>query len=75
MEKNSINLLLAFVAGAAIGATLGFVIASGKADEWISDLKEKTNKVKDEVENEYEHGKKLADDLKNSFSEVINDLK
>jgi len=75
MEKNSTNLLLAFVAGAAIGVALGFVIASGKAEDWISDLKDKANKVKDEVEDEYEHGKKLADELRSSFSEVINDLK
>lgn len=36
--------------GAAIGATLGYAISSGKKDEWLSVLEEKASKVKDDLE-------------------------
>ena len=65
MENNKDNskLLLAFVIGAVAGAAIGYILASGKKDEFISDLKETGGKIKEEIKSALDKGKKFADEI------------
>ena len=65
MESNKDNskLLLALVIGAATGAAIGYFLDSGKKDELISDLKETSGKIIEEIKSALDKGKKFADEL------------
>ena len=69
--KNDSNskLLLALLAGAAIGVVIGFFLNSEKKDEIIEDLKEGASKLKDNLAEEIEKGKTIIEDLINSTEE------
>jgi hypothetical protein len=45
-ENNSGKILLAFVAGAAVGVAIGYFLNSDKKDELVSDLKEGASNLK-----------------------------
>lgn len=62
MEKKSSN-ILPFLIGAAVGAAVGYLIASGKAEEILADLKEKAGQAKDELEKQIKTGKEIIDAL------------
>ncbi len=53
MEKKS-NSWTPFLFGALVGAAVGYLIASGKAEKWIQDLKESASRFKDELESQLE---------------------
>lgn len=46
---NKSNSWTPFLFGALVGAAVGYLIASGKAEKWIHDLKESASKFKDEL--------------------------
>ncbi len=63
MERKS-GLILSFIIGAAAGAAIGYLLAGGKSDELMSDVKDAANKVKDEFEKQFEKGKDFLSDIK-----------
>lgn len=62
MERKS-GLILSFIVGAAVGAAIGYLIASGKSEELLADVKEAANKVKDEFDKQMGKGKEFVDDM------------
>ncbi|MBL7924165.1 MAG: YtxH domain-containing protein [Bacteroidia bacterium] len=64
MEKKT-TLILSFIAGAAVGAAVGYLLSSGKGEELLSDLKEAAGKVKDEFDKQTDKGKEFINDLNN----------
>jgi gas vesicle protein len=47
---NKSNSWTPFLFGALVGAAVGYLIASGKAEKWIHELKDSANRFKDELE-------------------------
>lgn len=48
--ENKSNSWTPFLFGALVGAAVGYLIASGKAEKWIHDLKDSASRFKDELE-------------------------
>ena len=63
MERKS-AFILSFLAGAAAGAVVGYMLASGKGEEIIADIKEVAGKFKDEFEEQLDKGKEVLNELK-----------
>jgi hypothetical protein len=61
-DNNNSKIILAALAGAAIGVAIGYFLNSEKKDEILNDLKDGASKLKDDLT-----GK--MDDLKNSAEE------
>lgn len=68
MEKKS-PLILSFIIGAAVGAAVGYLLASGKGEEILSDLKDSAGKMKDELDKQVDKGKEFINDLKSMAEE------
>ena len=49
-ENNGTKILLAFVAGAAIGAAIGYFLNSDKKEDILNDLKDSASKLKENIE-------------------------
>lgn len=69
-EKNGTKILLAFLAGAAVGAAVGYFLNSDKKDELLADLKEGFTDLKDEIGEKVEQAKDIIDALKNPVTEA-----
>lgn len=52
--ENKSNSWTPFLFGALVGGAVGYLIASGKAEKWIKDLKESASRFKDELESQLE---------------------
>ena len=63
--------LLMFLMGAAIGVAVGYFLASDDKEEIIENIKDKVNKVKDDLEGQMEKGKKLVADLKKKANDLL----
>lgn len=68
MEKKS-ALILSFIAGAAAGAVVGYLLASGKGEEMLADVKEAAGKFKDEFDKQIDKGKEILEEIKNMSEE------
>lgn len=64
-DNNNSKILLALLAGAAVGLAIGYFLNSDKKDELINDLKEGASKLKDDLADKFEKGKIILEDLKN----------
>ena len=62
-NNNGSKLLLAFLAGAAVGVAVGYLLNSEKKDEIIDDLKQSATKIKDDLKEGIEKGKTMIDAL------------
>lgn len=62
-ENNGTKILLAFVAGAAVGAAIGYFLNSDKKEEVLDDLKEGASKLKHEVEENLSRVKEVVDNF------------
>ena len=71
MNSNS-KFLLTLLAGVAAGVAIGYYLASDNKEEIIEDLKNTAMKIKDGLDKEYEKGKQLVDELKNSVNDLLN---
>jgi hypothetical protein len=69
-EKNGTKILLAFIAGAAVGAAIGYFLNSDKKDEILADLKEGAIKLKKDIEENINKAKEVVD----NFSKIDIDL-
>ncbi len=64
MKENKGNeILLALLAGAAVGVAIGYFLNSEKKEEIIGDIKSGASKIKDELTEELEKGKIILDEL------------
>lgn len=64
MEKKP-ALILSFLAGAAAGAVVGYLLASGKGEEALADIKEAAGKFKEEFDKQIDKGKEVLEEIKN----------
>lgn len=71
MERKS-SLLFSFLLGAAAGAAVGYLLASGKAEELTSDLKETAEHLKNEIDKQVERGKEIIEEVKHKAEETFN---
>ncbi len=62
-NNNGSKLLFAFLAGAAIGAAVGYFLNSDKKDELLEDLKESALRIKDDLQEGIEKGKSVIDNI------------
>lgn len=63
-ENNGTKLLLAFIAGAAVGAAIGYFLNSDKKDEILTDLKEGASKLKKDIEENINKAKEMVDNFR-----------
>lgn len=64
-ENNGTKILLAFVAGAAIGAAIGYFLNSDKKEEIMADLQEGASKLKRDIEENLTKAKEMVDNFRN----------
>ena len=62
-ENNNSKILLALLAGAAVGVAIGYFLNSDKKDELVNDIKDKASKLKDDLADKFEKGKTTFDNL------------
>jgi len=72
-EKNSGKIFMAFVAGAAIGAALGYFLNSSKKDELMTDIKEGSTKLKEGFDDSLGKVKDIIDSFKGNSTEAESD--
>jgi len=60
-DNNNSKLLMAFLAGAAVGAAIGYFLNSDKKDELLDDLKEGAAKLKHTFEESMGKVKDIVD--------------
>lgn len=65
-DNNNSKIILALLAGAAVGIAIGYFLNSDKKDEMLNDLKEGASKFKDDLAEQFEKGKSIFEDLKNA---------
>ncbi len=59
-ENNGIKILLAFAAGAAVGAAIGYFLNSDKKEELIEELKEGAGKLRHDLEENLDKVKEVV---------------
>ncbi len=65
-DNNNSKIILALLAGAAVGVAIGYFLNSDKKDEIIGDLKEGASKLKNDLAEQFAKGKTIFEDFKNS---------
>lgn len=60
-DNNNSKLLMAFLAGAAVGAAVGYFLNSDKKDELVEDLKEGAARLKHTLEDSFGKVKDIVD--------------
>ena len=63
-ENNGTKILLAFIAGAAVGAAIGYFLNSDNKEEVINDLKEGASKLRNDIEENISKAKDLVDNFR-----------
>ncbi len=61
-ENNNSKIILAALAGAAIGIAIGYFMNSNKKDEILNDIKEGASKLKDDLSNNLDNLKTTVED-------------
>jgi hypothetical protein len=74
-ENNGSKILMAFVAGAALGAVLGYFLNSGRKDELASDLKEGAANLKSTIDSGLSKARDILDTLKADDTDTGEELK
>jgi len=72
-EKNGTKILLAFIAGAAVGAAIGYFLNSDKKEEIISDIKEGASKLKNDIEDNLTKAKEMVNHLRKEKTETTTE--
>lgn len=66
--------LVTFILGAAVGAAVGYILASDNKEEILSGIKKKASKLKQNLEEQLEKGKELIGELKGKAIEATESL-
>ncbi len=74
-EKNGTKILLAFLAGAAVGAAVGYFLNSDKKEEILSNLKESASKLKSDIEENLTKAKEMVDNLMQGNTDTTTENK
>ena len=64
--------MMMFLLGAVTGVAIGYFLASDNKEEIISNIKDKVNKVKDDLEGQIQKGKRLVDDIKHKANDFMD---
>lgn len=72
-ENNNNKLFLAFLAGAAVGAAIGYLMNSDKKDEILSDLKQGASSLKKGINEGLDKAKDLVDSFKTVQSDTVTE--
>ena len=64
-ENNGTKIILAFIAGAAVGAAIGYFLNSDKKDEILADLQEGASKLRQDIEGNFAKAKEMVDSFRN----------
>ena len=73
-KNNNSKLLMAFLAGAAVGAAVGYFLNSDKKDELIEDLKEGAASLKKVFDNSFSKVKDFVDAFTGDDFETETDV-
>ena len=57
-------MMLAFIAGAAVGAAIGYFLNSDKKEEILNDFKEGASKLKNDIEDNLSMARELVDNFR-----------
>lgn len=69
-DNNNTKILMAFLAGAAVGAAIGYFLNSDKKDELVADLKEGATHLKDGIDESLGKARDIVDSLKKEVPET-----
>ncbi|MEI6275055.1 MAG: YtxH domain-containing protein [Prolixibacteraceae bacterium] len=69
-ENNGTKILLAFIAGAAVGAAIGYFLNSDKKEEILDDIKEGASKLKTDIEDNLSKAKDLVDNFRKAATDI-----
>jgi hypothetical protein len=72
-ENRSNKIVMAFLAGAALGAVVGYFLNSNKKDELVADLKEGASNLKQGIDDSLGKARDIVDSFKNSDPEPVED--
>ena len=70
--KSDSKLLLGLGIGLALGAAVGYVLASDKKEEWLEQANAFADKVKANVQNAIYKGKTEVNDLKEDIDDIAD---
>ncbi len=73
-KNNNSKLLMAFLAGAAVGAAVGYFLNSDKKDELVEDMKEGAASLKQTIEDGLGKVKEFVDAFTDSDFETDTDV-
>ena len=73
-KNNNSKLLMAFLAGAAVGAAVGYFLNSDKKDELVEDLKEGAASLKKVFDNSFGKVKDIIDVFTDNDLETETDV-
>lgn len=62
-ENNNSKILLALLAGAAVGVAIGYFLNSNKKDELLNDIKDRASKLKNDLADTFGKSKTSTDSL------------
>ena len=66
------NGFVTFIAGVAVGAAIGYYLATEDKEQLMEDLKDSAGKIRDELEREMEKGRQVVNDIKTRVNDLIN---
>ena len=69
--SNSKKTAITFILGAAAGIVVGYFLASDDKAEIVADIKDSAYRVREELENQIERGKKFVDQLKSKVNDLL----
>jgi hypothetical protein len=72
-EKNGTRILLAFIAGAAVGAAIGYFLNSDKKEEILNDFKEGASKLRNDIEDNLTKAKEMVDNFRNGRTDATTE--
>ncbi len=71
--KESNRIIAAVLVGAAVGGAIAWFLTSNKKDDWIGELKETVDKVKNDFNEVIDKGSKIVEEiLDNDVDEASN---